>query len=101
MQAIFPVWTTKDGRRILIAKMDDNHLKNTIAMLARGARRFQFFRVIEQLGRAVHVLQGECAREAACAEIAASGDMPPLQYLKKYHPLYAMLCREADRRKGV
>lgn len=28
-------WTTKDGRRVLVSKMTDVHLDNTIAMLKR------------------------------------------------------------------
>lgn len=30
-----PVWITKDKRQVRIDEMDDNHLKNTIAMLRR------------------------------------------------------------------
>ena len=30
-----PVWETKDGRRLRVADMTDDHIQNTIAMLRR------------------------------------------------------------------
>ncbi len=36
------IWTTKDGQRVPIWKMDNNHLINTIAYIERKGKRVPY-----------------------------------------------------------
>jgi len=47
-----PVWVMKTGEEVLIENMDDQHLKNTVKMLARkGGVHPQFSILCEELSR--------------------------------------------------
>jgi len=56
----YPNWTTKDGRKIPINKMSDQHLCNALRMLKR-ASEFNREQEINACGSAMCFLQGEMA----------------------------------------
>jgi hypothetical protein len=70
------VWITKDGRRIPVKEMSDEHIVNTIRML----RRKGGVTVDEFLGMCVAVasVNGEMAQYAAEGEIADARVLPPV-----------------------
>jgi hypothetical protein len=83
------IWTTRDGREIKIADMDDEHLMNTIKMLERNHAV-----VINEYLHAP-VLNGEMAQDAFENEFdRLSEDGPGC-----LDPRYDIMIEEADRRK--
>ena len=56
----YPVWKTKDGRKVPINKMDDQHLCNTLRMLKRCAMGKQSY-TINMAGQMMCSLNGEMA----------------------------------------
>ncbi|MGH7183499.1 MAG: hypothetical protein ACREJN_16190 [Nitrospiraceae bacterium] len=58
------VWTTKQGKRIKILDMPDDHLSNLISLLIRTAKINKFANLI-LMSNALALLQGEEARIAA------------------------------------
>ncbi len=89
-------WTQRDGTKIRIKDMGDQHLLNTIAMLERNAQN----RRDQELNAAYSVsatLSGEmasfcCDQDIDSMEQDADGEM----FL---HPLYDEMVEEAARRK--
>lgn len=35
------IWTTRDGRKIAVGDMDEQHVRNTLRMILRNRRRMQ------------------------------------------------------------
>ena len=56
----YPNWITKDGRKIPINKMSDQHLRNALRMLKRCAHGIQA-ETISQIGAAMCSMSGEMA----------------------------------------
>lgn len=89
------LWTTKDGRRIRICDMNDNHLSNTIAMLEhlRPALECEFINEAESM---LCCLQGEMAIysvEREVDRVISHGLFP-----REIHPLYPNLLLDQERR---
>lgn len=84
------VWTTKDGRRIPLHEMTDDHVLNAMRFLARAHRRYVdsivFFGIPEAIG--------EMARVAAEQEVTDAMDSA----VDDLYPIYADLVLEATRR---
>lgn len=92
------LWTTKNGSKIRICDMDDEHLDNTIAMLNRGSVVLASQTVLAGY-RMLSFLQGEMAIDSVERE---------LDYIEEYgidpfsvHPLYENLTLEKERRSSV
>lgn len=107
------IWTTKDGRRIAIPNLSDNHLLNIVAYLRRRSEDYRKF-VIAQIAQGVmeatvitrlfdvpDYLEEEYDDfiEEQKAEAKIWFDMEPEQLLRKVVPIYSQLLQEAYRRK--
>lgn len=80
-------WTTKDGTKIPVYKMSDQHLLNAIKLLRRHHEA-----VLWNMSRFADFLQGEMAIEAAESELSLAEEEESL------HPLFDYLCLDAERR---
>lgn len=102
-------WTTRDGRKVPIELIDDDHLTNCILMVRRSKRRYAVraaegeYR--ENLGVLAHGLRhvnGEMARDAIEEEIMRlemTKCDPELLLLED--PMYLALCAEAEHRSAL
>lgn len=108
------VWTTKDGRRIAIPNMTDNHILNTIAYLRRNASNYRSHLVAQLAMRLSELtLVGMLFENApfhsdpefdhAFKQLKAKGhkifQMTDEEILRKYVPQYQNLYQEAYKRK--
>ena len=91
------VWTTRDGRKILIRKMENRHLFNTIEMLRRQAPLLHA-QVSSSFFGAELVLHGEAALDAIEYEQHAFENMTVEEFMLARWPKYAALVEEAWRR---
>lgn len=92
------LWTTKNGRKIRICDMEDDHLDNTISMLERYGKAKENY-LISSGYEALCCLQGECAIMSVEQD---------LMYLEEHgldpceiHPLYENLLNEKRRREAT
>ncbi len=83
-------WTCKDGRKIRIKDMDDQHLLNTIRMLERNADKN-----LNSVFCAMSFVQGEMAQYFLEQEL----DNMIFDDNLVIHPLYEDLMEEAVKRK--
>jgi len=83
------IWKTKDGRKIRICDMSDEHLTNTIKLLRRLKDK-----VVSEGYRALCFLQGEQAT------FDLESDLNQLEFndIDVFHPLGEALLAEAYRR---
>ena len=93
-------WTTRDGRRIAVARMDDDHLVSALRMGLRAEQRRQADSALEALG---HAMCGDGGTEylGELGYEEAMGRARSLKHLKSAlsrSPRYAPLLQEADRR---
>ncbi len=93
-------WTTRDGRRILLVRMEDDHLVSALRMGLRAEQRRQTDAALEALG---HAMQGDSGCEYL-GEVGYEDAMRracSLRHLKSAlarNARYAPLLKEADRR---
>lgn len=108
------IWTTKDGRRIAIPNMSDQHLNNTIAFLRQNASIYRT-NLVKQLASHLAELSligmlfenapfhGDPAFDDAYDHLKEKGHeiftLSDEEILRKYVPQYPFLYQEAYKRK--
>ena len=87
MRRCTKLWTTRDGSKIRICDMSDNHLLNTINMLRRSHRE---------------LLNSAYSREASLtgemAQMMIESEIGMLESEESDHPLFESLIGDAVRR---
>jgi hypothetical protein len=94
-QRKYKIWTTKDGIRVPISKLGDQHLINILRMLKRMAIAEQND-VIESAGSLMCSVTAEMASYYAEQEFDNAVESDWTEYTQ---PWFENLEREADRRK--
>lgn len=89
---------TKDGERILVKKMSDTHLLNTIRMLHRNAEKFLAAET-SAAWSVLGTLNGEMAQFYCEQDIDRLEETTSEDFLYESVITYPELVREADRRK--
>ena len=84
------LWTTREGARIKIKDMTDDHLRNTIAFLDRRASA-----LTDSGWNAMMSLSGEMAIESIERGMDAANEQGPSYYF----PIYNDLVEELGRRE--
>lgn len=95
-------WTTRDGRVVSIAGMDDDHLVNTINLLRRRSRSALVSRAWRLALNALSYAEREPDGAAMAAEEYAEGVMTQAgmdELLCEALPVFLALTQEARRRK--
>lgn len=87
MRACTKKWTQRDGTKIRICDMGDDHLLRTIRMLERGHQQ-----ELSAAYSASTMFTSECASDAI------ESDIRGMESVCSDHPLYADLCDEVERR---
>jgi hypothetical protein len=82
------IWTTRDGRRVLVMDMSDEHLMNTIRMLERN-----YAGILQTYLRGPEP-HGEMAQDAFESELMHLTNEGPASIA----PIYDRMCEEADQR---
>lgn len=89
-------WTTRDGTRLRIRDLSDQHLTNAIEMLERRARRHD--QELNLAHQALAFTHGEMAQDAIESIIHSLQENDVgMAWLKQYH-LYRALKQEKARR---
>ena len=95
------IWTTKDGRRVHVGKMEDEHLLNTIALLRRRNRNHVASAVFNRALRAGSYATDAPDGAAMVAEEYVSHLMHGCHdddILAEALPIFATMLTEAHRR---
>jgi hypothetical protein len=91
-----PVWVTKDGRKIPVREMTNEHLTNAIRFLQRAHARYVEF-VMDNMPQ----LNGEMAQYYAEQEWLEAAGSRPEELFPIYNDLYVeAACRREERRKA-
>lgn len=105
------IWVTKDGRRIAIPNMSDNHLLNTVAYLRRRSEEYKKMLAVRNLIKPVALSmlfenapsfgdeQFDEWYNEAVEDARKMWDMPTEDFLSVYIPIYRKLKQEAYKRK--
>lgn len=102
------IWTTKDGRRIAIPNMTDDHLLNTIAFIRRRAEQYKRQVAVQFLMRVTGTMMMfdhlpedviDSYSEKASVKLKELQDMDPEAFLRTIFPIYSLLYQEAYKRK--
>jgi hypothetical protein len=91
------LWTTREGRKVRLCDMGDQHLLNTIAMLRRQAERVLWDR-LKKGWRFAATLRGDMAIDCAERELERIEEMDAEELLYEETPIYERLLLEAERR---
>lgn len=90
-------WVTKDGERLTITEMDDDHLRNTIRMLRRKA---DVMKLSEMWNMGMYMETAPDGAYDACeSAMQQFEDMTPDQYLTMKIPCFTEMLRQAVTRK--
>lgn len=97
-------WTTRDGRRLRVVDMDDNHLLNTVRWMRRHPRTRMF--CLLWAFRAARYAESAPDGESMAAESAASEFMDmalgarlaPDDVVTEAFPVFPHMVAELDRR---
>jgi hypothetical protein len=90
------LWKTKDGQKVRICDMSDDHLINTIKMLERIAKQIWHYELATAYS-AANFLQGEMAIDSADGHIRHLEEEGP--DVTRHYPIYENLYYEAMRRE--
>lgn len=102
------IWTTKDGRRIPVPLMGDEHLLNTIAFLRRRVQQYKNKMAVQFImnvtatimmfdhipDRVIEDYSDETMREIDKLRSLADDD-----FLRRVFPIFSILLQEAYKRK--
>ncbi len=90
-------WIDKNGNRIKVKDMTDEHLKNTIHLLLRQHKRIRN-KMISSISQAYNFLQGEQALiSVENAEHQLNG-MTNLEIVEEAYPIFIEMRKEAEKR---
>lgn len=90
------IWTTKDGKKIKISEIQDDHLINSIRLLRRVVRRMRFGHELSGFSM-LNFVNGEMAELAIEQSLEQEAAMNDEEWLN-YHTVYEELIEEAKRR---
>lgn len=88
------MWTTKEGEKIPVQKMDDQHLINSIKMMERNFHKRKSV-MLEGAYEMEGMLRGELALEAIGREIE---ELEDADEPGDFWPIYYDLVEEANKR---
>jgi len=90
-------WLMADGDVIMISKMDDNHLVNTMNMLHQWSAR-SLTQAIKAGWRFSATLRGEMAQDLMDSELEILEDMDYVDYAYETYKPYPCMLREVIKR---
>lgn len=93
------IWITKDGRRIKITDMANDHLVNSISMLKRSIRQMRLGHELSGWS-ALNFFNGEMAQYAVETALLQEEQMDNEEWLECY-TLYGELMKEVIKRNIV
>ena len=88
------IWKTKDGRKIRICDMTDQHLLNSIKLLIRAGER-----VKTEVLNYYPSFNGEMAQMEVDRQLDMIIEMDPVDFAESEYPILTYLLFDAERRK--
>ena len=91
------IWVTKDGRRLFVGEMTNDHLYNTINLLHRWGKQTQVAAILA-LNQSLILLQGEQAIIECEQALDRMYDMTAEEFIEREVPTWPRLLEEAEKR---